>query len=45
MAGYVALVGKIKKSMEATVFWDIMLCSLIKVYQGFSGKYCLHLQV
>lgn len=30
--------------MEVTAFLDIMLCSVVKVYQRFSGKNCLHLQ-
>jgi hypothetical protein len=27
-----------------TVFWDVMPCSLVKVYRLFGGAYCLHLQ-
>jgi hypothetical protein len=30
--------------MKSTVFWDIMLCSLLKVSRHFEGTYCLHLQ-
>jgi hypothetical protein len=30
--------------MESLFFWDIMLCSLLKVSQQFKGTYHLHLQ-
>jgi hypothetical protein len=29
---------------QFSVFWDIMLCSAMKVNQHFRGTYCLHLQ-
>jgi hypothetical protein len=31
-------------SMKMTVFWDVVLCSLVEVYQRFRGTYCLHHQ-
>jgi hypothetical protein len=30
--------------MKSTVFWDMMLCSPLKVNQLFGGTYHLHLQ-
>jgi hypothetical protein len=30
--------------MKSTIFWDIMLCSPLKVNQHFRGTYHLHLQ-
>jgi hypothetical protein len=30
--------------MNSSIFWDIMLCSPLKVNQHFGGKCCLHLQ-
>jgi hypothetical protein len=28
----------------STIFWDIMLCSPLKVNRHFGGTYCLHIQ-
>jgi hypothetical protein len=30
--------------MKRTVFWDVMLYSMVEVYWRFRGTYCLHLQ-
>jgi hypothetical protein len=30
--------------MKSTVFWDITLCSPLKVNRRFGGTYCIHLQ-
>jgi hypothetical protein len=30
--------------VKTAVFWVIVLCSLVKVYQSFRGPYCLHHQ-
>jgi hypothetical protein len=30
--------------MKGTIFWDIMLCSALKVNRRFGGTYCLDLQ-
>jgi hypothetical protein len=30
--------------MAITVFWDVMLCSLVDAYSYFGGMYCFHLQ-
>jgi hypothetical protein len=30
--------------MKSTIFWDITLCSQLKVVRHFRGIYCLHLQ-
>jgi hypothetical protein len=30
--------------MESSIFWEIRLCSLLKVIQRFGEKCCLHLQ-
>jgi hypothetical protein len=30
--------------MKSTIFWDIKLCSLLKVNRRFGGTYRLHLQ-
>jgi hypothetical protein len=27
-----------------TVFWDVVPCSLVEVYQCFRGVYCIHYQ-
>jgi hypothetical protein len=32
------------QSMKTTVFWDIVLCSLVEVYWRFRGACCLHHQ-
>jgi hypothetical protein len=29
-------------SMKMTVFWDVVPCSLVEVYQCFRGAYYLH---
>jgi hypothetical protein len=29
---------------QKSLFWDVMLCSLVEVNWCFKGKYCLHLQ-
>jgi hypothetical protein len=29
--------------MKSSIFWDITLCSSLKVNRRFEGKYCLHL--
>jgi hypothetical protein len=31
-------------TMKNTVFWDVMPCSLVEVYQHIKGMYCLCLQ-
>jgi hypothetical protein len=31
--------------MNMAVFWDIALCSLVDIDQGFRGPYCLHHQI
>jgi hypothetical protein len=31
-------------AIKNTVFWNVMPCSLVEVYQLISGTYCLHLQ-
>jgi hypothetical protein len=33
-----------KYDLKSTIFWDIMLCSPLKVIQWFGGTYRLHLQ-
>jgi hypothetical protein len=30
-------------SLKSAIFWDVMPCSLVKVYSYFKGMYCLHL--
>jgi hypothetical protein len=30
--------------MKVTVFWDIVLCNLVEVYQHLGGVYCRHHQ-
>jgi hypothetical protein len=30
--------------MKSSIFWDITLCSLLKINRYFGGIYCLHLQ-
>jgi len=30
--------------IQVKVFWDVILCSMVVVYQHFRGPYCLHLQ-
>jgi glycogen synthase len=29
-------------AMKMTVFWDVVLCSLVEVYQNFRDACCLH---
>jgi hypothetical protein len=31
-------------AMNNSVFWEVMLCSVVKVYRCFGGRYYLHLQ-
>jgi short-subunit dehydrogenase len=31
-------------SMKSTIFWEVVLCSPIKVHQCFGGTYCVHFQ-
>jgi hypothetical protein len=30
--------------MNITVFWDVVLCSVVKVYRRVKGVYCFHHQ-
>jgi hypothetical protein len=30
--------------MKTTVFWDVLPCSLVEIYQRLRGAYCLHHQ-
>jgi hypothetical protein len=31
-------------NVKVTVFWDVVPCSLVEVYQCLRGAYCLHLE-
>jgi hypothetical protein len=33
-----------KAIVKMTVFWDVVLCSVVEVYYCFRGAYCLHHQ-
>jgi hypothetical protein len=30
--------------LKNAMFWDVMPCSLLKIYHNFGGTYCLQLQ-
>jgi hypothetical protein len=38
------LFGVGKDGRIIAVFWDVMSCSLVDIYQCFEGTCCLHLQ-
>jgi hypothetical protein len=42
--GNLSLYGEIRVGIKTTVFWGVAPCSLIEVYQRFTGACCLHHQ-
>jgi hypothetical protein len=35
---------KLKITLNSTIFWDVMWCSLVQVHQHLEEMYCLNLQ-